>query len=83
MRVVPVQTPPGGILTRVAGAVTGPVDLGIHTGGHVVVVAYRGSDDWYRVAGSAAGLTEDQIVSRLVRNPGMDRSGNPIPSRLA
>lgn len=76
-----VQAPPGGIMTRRAGAVTGPVTIGIHPD-RKVIVAYRGSDEWYRVVGSAADLTDDQIVAQLTRDPGRERGGNPIPAQL-
>lgn len=72
-------TPPGGVMTKEVGAITGPVEAWIE--GTIVRIRYQGADEDY-TAGDAAGLTLPQVVEALSTDPGVDDYGNPRSSRL-
>lgn len=74
-------TPPGGILTRQAGAITGPVELDVPDSGKVRV-RYAEADEWYTVSGRRGRLSPAEVVALLSRDPGPGGDGNPAPSRL-
>ena len=75
------STPPGGILTRQAGAITGPVELDVPDSGKVRV-RYAEAGEWYTVSGRRGRLSPAQVVALLSSDPGLDDDGNPAPSRL-
>lgn len=67
-------TPPGGIMTKEVGAITGAVEAWIED--DQVRIRYEGALDTYTV-GEAAGRDLDQIVRLLSVDPGSDSAGNP------
>lgn len=74
------DAPPGGVMTREVGAVTGRLELHVTEarGGMAVRVSYAGALDSYRVEGSPVmGHDVDRLVARLSRDPGLDEHGNP------
>lgn len=76
-------TPPGGIMTREAGAITGDVEVWIKPENPAQAgIRYIDADDMYTVRGNVEGRTIDQIVSRLTADPGADDDGNPIAVEL-
>jgi hypothetical protein len=83
-----IESPPGGVMTRRVGAVTGPLILrlcGKHDGKAHVQIAYEGTDEFYEVTGSPltarAHLALD-AAARLQLDPGVDENGNPRASDL-
>lgn len=78
------HTPPGGILTREVGAITGEVEVALVWAGTYTVaeVRYAGADEWYTVTGDANSLTISEVVKRLADDPGLDADGNPKASQL-
>lgn len=75
--------PPGGVMTREAGAVTGDLEAWLderHPG--TVRVRYAGATEAYTVSGSAPGLTLDEAVARLSTDPGLDADQNPASTSL-
>lgn len=78
------EAPPGGVLTRQVGAITGQVEVTLGRVGSrtVAQVRYASADEWYTVAGPAGALTIAEVVQRLTSDPGVDDDGNPAPSRL-
>ena len=73
-------TPPGGIMTREAGAISGPVELQMR--GRRTFIRYQQADEWYRVAGRIGRQTRSQAITKLATDPGTDPNGNPIPTML-
>lgn len=72
MKKTTTATPPQGIMTAEAGAITGDVEIGTEDGpeGVAVTVAYEGARDVYVVEGSPvpAGTSHEEIVNRLTTN---------------
>ena len=78
------ETPPGGILTREVGAITGEVEIRTSWAGtHAVAeVRYVDADEWYTVAGLPGSMIPFEVMQHLAADPGVDADGNPVPSRL-
>lgn len=78
--------PPGGVMTRQAGAVTGDLTCKVTPGGtHPrVQVAYTGSEDWYDVQGTpGAEVVDAETAAKVLSaDPGVDGSGNPAATRF-
>ena len=68
-------TPPGGIMTREVGAITGQVEAWLE--GEHVRIRYLGARDVYTVTGATQGRTIDEIVGILTTDPGLDQYNNP------
>jgi hypothetical protein len=68
------DTPPGGVMTKEVGAITGPVQAWIKHG--TVLIRYVGALDTYTV-GEANDLSIDDVVAALTTDPGVDQYGNP------
>lgn len=65
-----IDTPPGGIMTKEVGAITGPVTLIVDQrpdGTTQVRVAYQGAQEDYRVEGSPlpGAVSVEEVLSRL------------------
>jgi hypothetical protein len=72
-------TPPGGVMTKEVGAITGPVEAWIDDG--TVLIRYVGALDSYTV-GAASGRSISDLVAILASDPGIDQWGNPIAAAL-
>ena len=80
---LPITAPPGGVMTREVGAVTGDLEVWLdETRPGRVLVRYVGAEDVYTVVGSAKGLTLGEVAARLAVDPGVDADGNPVASSL-
>lgn len=80
-----VTAPPGGVLARSVGAMTGElvVETVPSARGLVVKVGYRGSPDRHHVVGSPwRGGSHPEAIRILATDPGPDDDGNPAASRL-
>jgi hypothetical protein len=73
-------TPPGGVMTKDVGAITGPVEAWIDDG--TVLIRYVGALDVYTV-GAAGDLSIDGVVALLQTDPGIDAYGNPRAADLS
>lgn len=74
--------PPGGVLTRGVGAITGELELVALAGGRARV-RYAGAQDVYTVTGTVPdGWSEQQVVAHLAADPGPGADGNPAATRL-
>lgn len=79
----PMAAPPGGVMTREVGAVTGDLEVWLDAARPGVVrVRYAGALEEYTVVGTAPGATIDDVVARLSRDPGPDPDGNPASTDL-
>jgi hypothetical protein len=84
-----IETPPGGIMTDQAGAITGEVTVRVRGQRDTRVyvdVAYAGSDEFYTVTGSplaAHAHLAQEIVDHLASDPGQDGNGNARSRDLA
>ena len=67
-------TPPGGVMTKEVGAITGPVEAWIDDG--TVRVRYVGALDIYTV-GNARDHNIDEVLALLQADPGVDEYRNP------
>ncbi|WP_409484080.1 hypothetical protein [Arsenicicoccus dermatophilus] len=79
MKTTTIETPPGGVMTREAGAVTGELELMTEQTpkGLEVTARYVGAEDVWRLAGSPfTDLSHDDLVTRLTEDPGTDEAGN-------
>lgn len=79
-----IQAPPGGIMTREVGAITGDVQVSFYEAGPGrtgALVTYMGGEEWYHVMGSTR-LGEAGMLELLATDPGRDGDGNPLPVRL-
>jgi hypothetical protein len=81
-RIRKIESPPGGVMTEEAGAVTGLLTLrlrGRRDRQVYVDVAYEGSDEFYEVTGSPLAPRahlSDEIAGHLQADPGVDEHGN-------
>lgn len=66
--------PPGGIMTKDVGAITGPVEIALD--GDEVRVRYEGAAEWYTIVGSAGDRSVDELTTVLTTDPGVDEHGN-------
>ncbi|GEP49178.1 hypothetical protein FVP74_11960 [Microbacterium saccharophilum] len=73
-------TPPGGVMTKEVGTITGPVEAWIE--GATVRIRYAGAADTYS-AGDVSTRTLQQVVDELTTDPGIDEYGNPRYVELA
>lgn len=74
--------PPGGVLTREVGAITGELELWLDEGGRVRI-RYAGAADTYTVAGTPPRRWSIRsITDHVSADPGVDSGGNPVPARL-
>lgn len=71
--------PPGGVVTREVGAITGDLEITYYPEQRTGTISYVGSSDLYVVEGNAPlGWTEDDAVAWLTHDPGVDEAGNAI-----
>lgn len=78
-----ITTPPGGILTREVGAITGQVDVWIDPERpRRLSIGYTGALDIYTVVGSTRQRDLDTLIAVLTTDPGVDADGNPIATHL-
>lgn len=68
------ETPPGGIMTREVGTITGPVELFIED--EKARIRYEGALDVYTVPGEVNGRSLQEIAQVLTTDPGIDEYGN-------
>ena len=68
-------TPPGGIMTREVGAITGEVEAWLE--GDHARIRYFGALEDYTIIGAAQGRAIDDIVEILTTDPGLDSYNNP------
>ena len=68
-------TPPGGIMTREVGAITGEVEAWLE-GSHARI-RYLGAQDVYTVAGPTGARSIAEVVRILATDPGLDQDNNP------
>jgi hypothetical protein len=87
----------GGVMTKVAGAVTGDLEISTRAEGDAegVSVRYTGAEEWYTVEGSPISLSGTtppspdelgelhQRVLGHLRSPGRVVDGNELPVSLA
>jgi len=73
-------TPPGGVMTREVGAITGPVEVWVDAG--TVLIRYVGALDTYTL-GDARDLSIDEVVAILGTDQGIDQYGNPRTGGLS
>lgn len=80
------ETPAGGVMTTLFGAVTGKVVAynKVVAGQQHVEITYFGSKDRYTVEGSpvAQGIPLSRIVEHLSADPGVDADDNPAFTTL-
>jgi hypothetical protein len=71
-------TPPGGVMTDEAGAITGQVEVWLE--GTTARATYVGSKDVYTVTGSPVpdDTTLEQVLARLHAAPPADEYGNAV-----
>lgn len=83
-----IDAPPGGVLARHVGAVTGPLTLRLSGRGDGKVhfhVAYEGADEFYELTGSprsARAHLAREVAAHLQVDAGPDEFGNARPSDL-
>lgn len=74
-------TPPGGVMTREVGAITGEVEIDVQPDG-LVLIRYADADEWYRLRGTAGTMTLEELADFLTTDPGVDADGNPAVVEL-
>lgn len=78
-----ITTPPGGIMTREVGAITGQVDVWIDAARPTRLrIAYTGATDIYTVVGTTHNDDLDALIALLTTDPGVDADGNPLATHL-
>lgn len=72
-------TPPGGVMTREVGAITGDVELTYYPEQRTGMINSVGAREQYVVAGHAPnGWTEADAVGWLQADLGVDEAGNAV-----